>query len=102
MVLSDNRPPVKSGYDLDYEGLGYRKCGAFPGAAMAGMPNRLDCADGAIGQYLYVYLPVSDYITICEAEAYGTRKYNNDNDKDIDGGDEMIMMMMMMMIMMTI
>ena len=62
-----------SSYNLDH--TGYRKCGQFPGKPQMIVPNKLECDEKAIGRYLYVYLPKTGYLLICEVEVFGLRKY---------------------------
>ena len=71
--LSDFRPPLPSPYNLDHQG--YRYCGQYEGTPLAGEKTYLECNAEAIGRYLYIRLPNSDYMTICEVFAYGLRKY---------------------------
>ena len=61
-------PPVTAVDDLD----GYARCGQYGGTPPE--VSTIDCTAGAIGRYLYVYLPASNYLTLCEVEVYGERK----------------------------
>ena len=74
VALSDIKPPVSSGFNLDH--LGYRRCGQYGGTPDAAKPARLDCKEDAVGRYLFVYLPGTEYLTICEVEAYGLSKFD--------------------------
>ena len=55
----------------------YTLCGSEPGYGPRVVT--LECAAGAIGRYMYLYLPNSEAVlTLCEVEVYGTeRKYWN-------------------------
>ena len=75
-MVTDEQPPVKSGYALDHRA--YRRCGQYNGIPPEG-PTTMKCKEGAIGRFLYVYLPKNDHLHICEAEAYGTRKLTQSN-----------------------
>ena len=72
-MASDFRPPAPSGYNLDHEG--YRRCGQWNGQPPLSSANLMKCDEDAIGRYVYIYIPHTEYLTICEAEVYGLRKY---------------------------
>ena len=72
VVASDFKPPAPSGYNLEHEG--YRECGRWKGIPAAGKVATLKCDEKAIGRYVYIFIPGTEYLTICEAEIYGLRK----------------------------
>ena len=64
-----DQPPVNSVMSLD----DYARCGQYEGTPTE--VSTIDCTAGTIGRYLYVYLPSSNSLTLCEVEVYGERKY---------------------------
>lgn len=58
-------PPVDSTSELD----GYTQCGQFSGTPDE--VSEVECADNVIGQYVYIYLPGANYLTICEVVVNG-------------------------------
>lgn len=75
MTASDFEPPASSGYNFDH--IGYRECGQFSGTPTAGMPTEIECDELSVGRYVYVWIPSTQYMTLCEVEIFGTRKYTN-------------------------
>ena len=74
VAVTDERPPVPSVYNLDLPQ--YRKCGKYGGTPQASNPVELECDNkDAIGRYVYVYLPATNYLYFCEAFVYGEREY---------------------------
>ena len=70
--VSDLAPPPPYGTNL--ETLHYRRCNQYRGLPPS-RPLTVGCLHGAIGRYVYVYLPFSRRrMTICEFLVYGTRK----------------------------
>ena len=69
MTATDKRPPASSGWNLDH--IGYRKCNKYTGTPPSGGIFTLKCYDGAIGQYVYLYMTQSAYMCVCEVEVYG-------------------------------
>ena len=67
--LSDITPPAPYGTNLVYD-RGYRRCGQYRGTAPP-YPTDMTCDEGAIGRYLYIYVPSYSHMHICEIEAYG-------------------------------
>ena len=49
----------------------FSRCGQFSG--QPGDVETMSCAPDATGRYLYVYLPTTQFLAICELEAYGIR-----------------------------
>ena len=73
VVLSSIQPPVIDGRIL--ESHDFRPCASYRGVPPAGKFSTLKCTeDGAIGRYMYLYLPARQYLTACEIEAFGIRK----------------------------
>ena len=73
-MLSDNKPPVYSGFDLAHNG--YRRCAQYEGQPAAIHAEELKCHDMAIGRYVYLYLPYKDHLCVCEVEVFGVREYS--------------------------
>ena len=71
--VSNIRPPIPSGYNLDYSG--FRLCGQYPGQPAAGRPAEVSCASEAIGRYVYVYVDEVNYLILCEVEVFGLREF---------------------------
>ena len=71
--VSDRTPPVKNPKDLD--GSGYSLCAKYSAKPKAGQIINMKCRANAAGRYVYVYIPTTNYLTICEVEVYGDRKY---------------------------
>ena len=71
--VSDRTPPVKTPKDLD--GSGYSLCAKYSAKPKAGQIINMKCRANAAGRYVYVYIPTTNYLTICEVEVYGDRKY---------------------------
>ena len=61
-------PPVNDVSDLD----GYARCGQYQGTPPS--ISSVVCAAGTIGRYLYVYLPSTNYLTLCEVVVFGRSK----------------------------
>ena len=74
VAVTMEEPPPGSVYDIDHF-PDYRRCGQFLGQPLAGFPTQIDCAPESIGQYVYVYVPHTEYLHFCEVEVYGLRKY---------------------------
>ena len=72
VVASDLAPPVP--YETNLETWHYRRCNQYKGIPPP-QPLTVECLDGAIGRYVYVYLPHSQRLVICEFRVYGIRKY---------------------------
>ena len=51
----------------------YQVCSEFDGEFGAGYTMRLPCSDGAVGRYVIVYLPVKQFLTLCEVQVFGRR-----------------------------
>ena len=69
VTVTDLTPPAISGWDIDK--YLYRFCASYEGTPTAGMPTTIKCDEGAIGRYLYLMVPGSGHMTICEAEVGG-------------------------------
>ena len=72
VTVGDLAPPPKSPQVLDY--APYRPCGRYPGTPPISVPSTVRCDERAIGQYVYIYLPGTSYLTFCEASVYGVGK----------------------------
>ena len=73
VVATDIRPPTGAGYNLDH--TGYRRCGQYDGQPPMGMASYLECDNpNAIGRYVYVYLPTTTSLIMCEFEVFGVKK----------------------------
>ena len=72
IAATDERPPVMYYYDLDH----MDRCGQFDGTPFKSMPNTVKCAEGTYGEYVYYYLPASNYVRLAELEVFGLRKYH--------------------------
>ena len=68
------RPPPTSTFDLD--NTGYYRCGQYQGTPPVSSPAQVNCDEGSIGRYVYVYLPGTMYLTFCEVSVYGKRKFH--------------------------
>ena len=69
VVVSMDKPSVTTATGLD----DYARCGQYEGTPSE--VSTIDCTPGTIGRYVYVYLPSSNYLTLCEVEVYGERTY---------------------------
>ena len=70
---SDIKPPIPSGNNLDHRG--FRRCGQYEGTPPASAPAVVNCGEDAIGRYVYIYVPATGTVQLCEAEVYGSRKW---------------------------
>ena len=52
------------------ESRAYKACGTYSGSISAGEEVTLQCADGATGLKLFIYLPRTDVLKICGIKAY--------------------------------
>ena len=68
VVLTENQPPVSSGTQLDMPG--FNRCGQYSGTPQDYEVATIQCADGVVGRYLYIYIPHSEYLQFCEVEVY--------------------------------
>ena len=68
VAVSDNSSPPVDVNDLD----GYTRCGQYSGTP--GLESTITCPADVGGQYVYIYLPGANYLTLCEVEVYGTSK----------------------------
>ena len=51
-----------------------RPCGHIEGQLALAEFTSIHCQTGAIGQYLYAYLPSTNYLQMCEFEVFGYGK----------------------------
>ena len=68
VAVTTEEPPVNALMNLD----DYARCGQYEGTPAE--VSNIDCIAGTIGRYLYVYLPSTNYLTLCEVQIYGERK----------------------------
>ena len=68
VAISDINPPPGNVNDLD----GYTRCGQFSG--FPDPKGTVYCPADMEGRLVYVYLPETNYLALCEVEVYGTRK----------------------------
>ena len=72
ITMSDHEPPVSQGTALESDDM--RPCGNFEGDMPLKSFTSIHCKAGAIGQYLYAYLPSTTYLNMCEFEVFGYGK----------------------------
>ena len=51
----------------------FRLCGQFPGIPLAAAISRLKCPGAIIGRYVYITLPGSEALTLCEVQLFGRK-----------------------------
>ena len=61
ITVTDIRPPAMSGWDVDK--YLYRFCAQFSGTPTQGMPTTMMCDEEAIGRYVYLMVPSTQYMT---------------------------------------
>ena len=60
---------------MEHQSSGFRRCGQYDGQPPLGTGTLLECEDNsAIGQYVYIHIPLKEHLTICEAEVFGIGK----------------------------
>ena len=73
ILASDIAPPPGHGTDLLKPA--YRLCARYNGYRPQGRFVNAKCDSTAIGRYVYVFIPTSKYMTICEISVLGTCKF---------------------------
>ena len=53
----------------------YKRCSQYVGAAKDNRKLYMNCDNAVEGRYLYLYLPASNVLTMCEVEAYNESEY---------------------------
>ena len=69
---SDSRPPIKNILDLERDD--YLLCGSRTAETKPAEIVKITCKSGADGRYVYVYLPGTNFLTMCEVKLYGDGK----------------------------
>ena len=70
MLVSDQAPPVAS--PDQFLTADFQECGRFSGTPDIATVN---CTEPVRGRYVYIYLPRTDVLTLCEVEVYQYSKY---------------------------
>ena len=70
--VSSKRPPLQNAYSLNLEP--FQLCGQYTAKTKPGEIITMDCKADVIGRYVYVYIPKTNFLTICEVEVYGEGK----------------------------
>ena len=71
MKASNVRPPIKNPNEL--QSSKFSLCGNHAAVTKAGEIIDIVCKKDVQGRYVYVYLPSTNFLTICEVEVYGER-----------------------------
>ena len=70
IVLGDTAPGNRDDEDRPsgwhFAHLPYRKCGEFNGTPKDYEMSTVLCDDGAVGEYLFLYLPIANHLLFCE------------------------------------
>ena len=74
IVFATNSEPQTGSSLAEVQSDGYNECGQYSGTPPGGQFVTVTCDSGSIGQYVFIYLPTSNYLTICEVEVYHTGK----------------------------
>ena len=90
VLISDTGFPVSSS-QLDTDQ--FQLCGQYPGIPPASVKSRVKCPWGGItGRYVYITLPRTDYLTMCEVLVYGCKRLNGINVK-VEMSNDMLQIM---------
>ena len=69
---SDIRPPIENSQELDEEE--FLLCGRHTAHTSGGQIIKIYCKPDTDGRYVYVHLPGTNYLSLCEVEIYGVGK----------------------------
>ena len=70
VYVSDQHPPISSGRDLRQEDM----CGRYEGTPPTSSTVKVFCQGTPRGTHVYITVPYTDYLVVCEVEVFGEGK----------------------------